>query len=190
MFQPRAPFEKSANVCLQPGHSAVWWDRSEGGGCAANAGLPRLKEDIPDADEGRTFLAMFLLSTREITLLTALSRMALVPNTSRLMSKSAMSAISTSLMIESVKSTARRQVEFGDVSACLGFARTRAANARNDSSRSCCRRTSSARITPVAITMTACDLMSAMKTEAGLLTMDGCVLSRLSPNSMGSRFHI
>ena len=32
------------------GHSAVW-DRSDGGGCAADPGLPRLKEDMPDADE-------------------------------------------------------------------------------------------------------------------------------------------
>ena len=109
MFQPRAPSEKSANVCLQSGHSAVW-DRSEGGGCAADTGMPRLKEDMPDADAGRAFLAISLPSTREITSLTALSRMALVPNTSRRMSKSAMPAISTSLIIESVKSTSRRQV--------------------------------------------------------------------------------
>ena len=65
---------------------------------------------MPDAGEGRAFQAISLLSTREITQLTALSRMALVPNTSRRMSKSAMPAISTSLMIESVKSISRRQV--------------------------------------------------------------------------------
>ena len=29
--------------------------------------LPRLKEDMPDADEGRAFLAISLLQTREIT---------------------------------------------------------------------------------------------------------------------------
>ena len=109
MFQPRAPCEKSANVGLQSGHSAVR-DRSEGGGCAADTGLPRLKEDMPDADEGRAFLAIYLPSTREITSLTALSRMALVPDTSPRMSKSAMHAISKSLIIESVKSTSRRQV--------------------------------------------------------------------------------
>ena len=74
-------------MCLQSGHSAVW-DRSEGGGCAADTGLPRLKEDMPDADEGRAFLVISLLSTREITSLSALSRMALVHNTSRRMSKS------------------------------------------------------------------------------------------------------
>ena len=44
VFQPRAPSEKGANVCLQAGHSAVW-DRSEVGGGAADTDLPRLKED-------------------------------------------------------------------------------------------------------------------------------------------------
>ena len=78
MFQPRAPSEKSANVCLQSGHSAVW-DRAEGGGCAAATGLPCLKDDMPDADKGRAFLAISLLSTRDIISLTALSRMALAP---------------------------------------------------------------------------------------------------------------
>ena len=53
---------------------------------------PRLKEDMPDTDEGRAFLAIYLLSTRDITSLTALSMMALVPNTSRRMFKSAMPA--------------------------------------------------------------------------------------------------
>ena len=67
MFQPRAPAEKSANGCLLSGHSAVW-DRSEGGGCADDTGLPRLKEDMPDADDGRAFLAIYLPSTREITI--------------------------------------------------------------------------------------------------------------------------
>ena len=77
MFQLQAPSEKSAHVCLQSGHSAVL-DRSEGVGCAADTGLPRLKDDMKDADEGRAFLAISLLSTREITSFTALSRMALV----------------------------------------------------------------------------------------------------------------
>ena len=44
-------------------------------------------------------------------------------------------------------------------------------------------RTSSARITPVATTKTASDFMAPMTTEVGLLTMDGSVLSRLSPSS-------
>ena len=79
VFQPRAPSEKSANACLQSGHSAVW-DRPEGSGCAADTGLPRLNEDMPVVDEGRAFLAISLLSTRDITSLTALSRMALVRN--------------------------------------------------------------------------------------------------------------
>ena len=65
----------------------------------------------------------------------------------------------------------------------MALPRTRGANARNDKSRSCCVRTSSARITPVATTMTTSDFMAAMTTEESLLTMDGSVLRRLSPNS-------
>ena len=52
---------------------------SQGGVCAADAALPRLKEDMPDAGEGRALLAISLLSTMEITSFTALSRMALLP---------------------------------------------------------------------------------------------------------------
>ena len=164
MFQPRAPPEKSANVCLQSGHSAVW-DRSEGCGCAADIGLPRLKEDMPDGDEGRAFLAIYLPSTREITLLTALSRMALVPNTSRQMSKSAMPAISTSLMIALVKSTSRRQVHLVMKAHVSALPLTLTANALNGSSRSYWMRMSSDRITRVATTMTASDFKAAMTTE-------------------------
>ena len=182
VFQSRGPSEKSANVCLQSGHRAVC-DRSEGGGCAADAGLSRLKKGMPDADECRAFPAISLLSTRVVTSLTTLSSMALVPNTSRRMSKSAVPAIGTSLVIESVKSTSRRQVHFVMKAHVSTLPRNRAANARNDSSRSCCMRTSSARITPVATTMTASDFMAAMTTEVGSLTMDGSGLSRLSPNS-------
>ena len=99
------------------------------------------------------------------------------------MSKSAMPAISTSMMIESVKSTSLRQVHLVMQAHVSALSRTRAANARNDSSCYGCMRTSSARITPVATTMMGSNFMAAITTEVGLLTMDGSVLSRLSPNS-------
>ena len=153
---------------FKSGHCAVW-DQSEGGGCAADAGLPRLNEYMPEADEGRAFLAISLHSRREITSLTSLSRMALVLNTSQRMSKSEMPAISTSLMIESVKSTSRKQAHLVMWAHAPALPRTRAATARNDSSRSCCMRMSSARITLVATTMTASDSMVAMTTEVGFL---------------------
>ena len=68
--------------------------------------LPRSNAAMPEADDGRAFLAIFLLSTRETTSLTARSRKESVPKTSRRLSTS-----NTQQRLPSAeKSTSQRQM--------------------------------------------------------------------------------